>query len=185
MFERFTAQARRAVIEAQVQARALHHERITPEHVLLGVLDDTDGVGAHVLRDLGLTKEALRHEVAALGRGDAEALQTIGVDLEAVRRQAEAAFGPGALDPGRRGPAGWFRARRGRGHLPFSAPAKKALEQALRQALELKHGYIGSEHVLLGLISSDGDPAARTLQRLGISPAEVRDRVRTQLRRTA
>ena len=188
MFERFTAQARHAVVEAQVHARALHHDQITPEHVLLGVMDDTDGVGAQVLRDLGLTTDALAREIAALGRGDADALQTIGVDLSAVRLQAEAVFGPGALDQGRRGPGGWFRARRARrarGHVPFSAPAKKALEQSLRQALELKHGYIGSEHLLLGLIASDGDPAARTLQRLGISPADVRDRVRTRLRRPA
>ena len=187
MFERFTEQARRAVIEAQVQARALHHEQIAPEHVLLGVMADTAGVGAQVLHDLGLTQEALSREVAALGRGDADALQAIGVDLEEIRRQAEAAFGPGALDPARRPGAGWFRARGRRRprHIPFSAPAKKALEQSLRQALDLKHGYIGSEHLLLGLIATERDPAARTLTRLGISPDEVRARVRERLRRTA
>ena len=187
MFERFTEQARRAVIEAQVQARALHHDQIAPEHVLLGVMADTGGVGAQVLHELGLTREALTREVTALGRGDADALHAIGVDLEVVRRQVEATFGPGALDPGRRPAGGWFRARRARrsGHVPFGAPAKKALEQSLRQALELKHSYIGSEHILLGLVAADSDPAARTLERLGISPQQVRDDVRERLHRTA
>ena len=187
MFERFTDQARRAVIEAQVQARALHHQQIAPEHVLLGVMADTDGVGAQVLRELGLTREALTREVTALGRGDAQALEAIGVDLEAVRRHAEATFGPGALDPARRSAGGWFRGRRARrgGHVPFGPPAKKALEQSLRQALDLDHSYIGSEHILLGLIAADSDPAARTLERLGVSPQQVRDDVRERLRRTA
>lgn len=180
MFERFTAAARAAVVQAQDQARGLGYREIGAEHLLLGVMAAPDTIAARVLADVGLGREAI------LGDGEAEALNTLGVDLAAVRRQAEAAFGPGALDrptPRRRGL--FNRPAHKDGHLPFTAAAKQALEQSLRQAQSLQHGYIGAEHLVLGLIAQDREPVALLLQRLGVDPGNVRARLREGLARAA
>jgi ATP-dependent Clp protease ATP-binding subunit ClpA len=183
MFERFTGEARTAVVQAQVEARRLGHDHIGAEHVLLGVLAVDDGATARVLRDLGVDRAALEHELAVLGHADADALASIGIDLEAVRRQAESTFGPGALDQPRARRRGFLRRKVDR--LPFTASARKALEQSLRQALALGHGYIGAEHIVLGLVADDQTPTARTLQRLGVTPEQVRAGLRAELGRAA
>nr|WP_226363953.1 Clp protease N-terminal domain-containing protein [Pseudonocardia abyssalis] len=77
-----------------------------------------------------------------------------------MRRQVEDAFGPGALDRPRSRGRRWFS-----GHIPFDRDAKKALELALREALRSRHNYIGCEHVLLGLLRSDGAAQAILLAR--------------------
>ena len=117
---------------------------------------------------------------------DDEALRAIGIELDAVRRHAEESFGPGALDrprPPRRGLSRMLRL--GTDHMRFTDPAKQALEQSLRQALALKHNYIGTDHILLGLLADDHSPASRTLSRLGADPAVVRARVREQMQNAA
>jgi hypothetical protein len=139
-----------------------------------------------VLRVRGVDQRGVAGEVAALGRGDDDALRALGIDLSAVRARAEAAFGPGALDRPRRRRAGVLRWMSGTsGHLRFSAAAKRALEQSLRQALDLRSGAIGVDHLLLGLLADDQAPAATTLRRLGADPADVRAAVRTALQRAA
>jgi ATP-dependent Clp protease ATP-binding subunit ClpA len=182
MFERFTDSARGVVVDAQEQARAIGHSDIMAEHLLLAIIAEGDSIGARVLGDLGVQHEALVTEVAALGRTDDEALRAIGVDLAAVRRQAEATFGPGALDRPRPRRYGLRRrvARVG-GHLPFTASAKRALEESLRQAIALQHNHIGIDDILLGLLADDKDPTSRTLVRLGVTPPVVCTRVREQL----
>jgi ATP-dependent Clp protease ATP-binding subunit ClpA len=187
MFERFTDGARGVVVDAREQARSLQHDEVLAEHLLLAVLTGTDTAGARVLREHGLRADRLIEEVAALGTGDRDALREIGIDLAEVRQRAEAAFGPGALDRPRPRRTGLLRRRvvwTG-GHLRFSDAAKRALEQSLRQALALRHRSIGVDHVLLGLLADDQDPAARTLRRLGVVPADVRAQVREQLQRAA
>lgn len=140
MFERFSRGARAAVVAAQGEARALGHERIGPEDLLLGVAV-TPGRAADVLASHGFGADALR--AATRPPIDPDALASIGIDLEEIRRRAEASFGPGALERGRGGR---------RGHVPFTPEAKKALELALREALHLGDREIGAEHVLLGLL---------------------------------
>jgi ATP-dependent Clp protease ATP-binding subunit ClpA len=190
MFERFTDRARQVVVEAQVSARRLGHGYVGTEHVLLGLLQG-DGIAARVLGGLGVTAAAVEREVLTevgrgpLGAGDAEALGTIGIDLEEVRRRVEASFGPGALQwrpghgcgPGRRVPL--FG-----GHLPFTPRAKKVLELSLREALALKHRYIGTEHILLGLVREGEGLAMLVLTRLGAGPDAIRARVLDALRST-
>jgi ATP-dependent Clp protease ATP-binding subunit ClpA len=190
MFERFTDRARKVAVDAQASARRLGHGYIGTEHLLLGLLQG-DGIAAQVLTGLGVTPAAVEREVLAevgrgpLGAGDAEALGAIGIDLDEVRRRVEASFGPGALywhpDP---------RCRRGRhlplagGHIPFTPRAKKALELSLREALALKHRYIGTEHILLGLVREGEGLAMLVLVRLGAGPQAVRARVLDILRST-
>jgi ATP-dependent Clp protease ATP-binding subunit ClpA len=150
MFERFTSDARQVVALAQDECRALGHSGIGTAHLLLA-LAAGEGAGARALRDHGLEPADLRERVRRLaGLGpdpiDGTALAAIGIDLDEVRRAVEAAFGAGALES----------ARRVKGHIRFTAQAKKALEQSLRSALALKHKHISSGHVLLGLLRSRG-----------------------------
>jgi ATP-dependent Clp protease ATP-binding subunit ClpA len=119
------------------------------EHLLLGVASDRDGLAARILADAGVSFEELREAVAGtVGRGgayrDADALAAIGIDLAAVREAIESTFGRGALEPTRAG------------YVPFTPRAKKALEIARREARALGHDYVGTEHLLLGLASSEG-----------------------------
>lgn len=100
MFERFTQDARRAVVGAQVEARGLGHRWIGTEHLLIAVLGDEGSPVAAALREVGLTPDTVRAEVRRqLGPvDDGTALGGIGIDLDEVRRRVEDQFGPGALD---------------------------------------------------------------------------------------
>lgn len=181
MFERFTSAARTAVVQAQEDARRLGHDHIAAEHLLVALLQDGDGAPAQVLAGLGVDRDRLDRDLAVLGHADADAdaLAAIGIDLDAVRRQAESSFGADALTRPRPRRRGLFR--RQADHIPFTASARQALEQSLRQALALGHNEIRVEHLLLGLVADDEASAARTLRRLGADPAEVRERTRARL----
>src|ERR1700710_1046280 len=100
MFERFTGEARNVVTTAQDEARALRHPYIGTEHLLLAMLS-TDGVGGELLTARGMDADAVRQQVrgwdGADSKLDPEALATLGIDLDKVRRAAEERFGPGAL----------------------------------------------------------------------------------------
>jgi ATP-dependent Clp protease ATP-binding subunit ClpA len=173
MFERFTDEARRSVVAAQRHAGALHHGWIGTEHLLLGLLDDDEHPVAGVLAAHGVTGPWVGAEVERIvGRGepdlDADALATLGIDLDAVRERVERRFGPGALS-GRRG-------RRGRcadGRLPFTPRAKKVLELSLREAVAAGDGFIGAEHLLLGLLREGDGVGARILASRGVTRAVV------------
>lgn len=147
MFERFTPAARQVVIRAQDEARGFAHPWIGTEHLLLAVLAAPDSPAAALLAEQGVTLDTARAALDLLvGRGgfcasDAAALRTVGIDLDQVRRSAEATFGPGALDR----PPAWRCRRRfvvGRRHrlddasgeLPFMPRAKRALERARHEA---------------------------------------------------
>lgn len=185
MFERFTSAARKAVVQAQVEARQLSHPVIGSEHLLLGVLDEPDGLGGRALRRLGVNPAGVRASIVEIvGRGcghdlDADALRSIGIDLDAVRKQVEGAFGPGALDR----PRGRCRRGRRRGYPPFTPRAKKVLELALREAIYRKDGYVGTEHVLLGTLREGRGLAALILARAGIDRVAV-EAALAELRRT-
>jgi ATP-dependent Clp protease ATP-binding subunit ClpA len=186
VFERFTERARGAVVFAQEEARSLHHHHIDTEHLLLGLLRDRTSVGYEALDRLGIRLDDVRSEVVRLGRQgspgtlgeeDAEALRVIGIDLDEVRRRIEATFGAGALES-----ISSARRRRGRrkacgpsvGYIPFTPRAKKVLELALREAKALRHDYIGTEHILLGLVREREGLAAGMLAERDVSDERVR-----------
>jgi ATP-dependent Clp protease ATP-binding subunit ClpA len=181
MFERFTPAARSAVMRARDETRLLAHPMVDCAHVLLGVLREADSTGARALRSLGVEADALREGVRrsdgfTFTVAEAEALRTVGIELDDVRRRIEETFGPGAL--GRTFDA---RRARGGGHIPFTSGAKKALELALREALQLGHRYIGTEHIVLGLIRDERSSALRLLQARGLDREEVRAAVLREL----
>src|SRR5690606_16775930 len=148
MFERFTREARAVAVGAQNHARALSHHHIGTEHVLLALLDETSGAPASILTQAGLDQRQaktqllrlLKDSADRLNESDAEALESIGIDLNAVKAKIEEAFGPGAFEPvlvpKRRWWFGRKRLVRSPGwHLPFTPRAKKVLELSLREAL--------------------------------------------------
>jgi ATP-dependent Clp protease ATP-binding subunit ClpA len=93
----------------------------------------------------------------------AKALESLGISLEAVWAQVEEIIGQGQSAP--------------TGHIPFTPRAKKVLELSLREALQLGHNYIGTEHILLGLIREGEGVAAQVLVKLGADLARVRQQV--------
>ena len=90
----------------------------------------------------------------------AKALESLGISLEAVREQVQEIIGQGQQAPS--------------GHIPFTPRAKKVLELSLREALQLGHNYIGTEHILLGLIREGEGLAARVLVDAGVDLSAVR-----------
>jgi ATP-dependent Clp protease ATP-binding subunit ClpA len=183
VFERFTTQARAVVTRAQREARQLGHPSIGTQHVLLGILDEPDAAAGRALGALGLDGDEVRDDVrrfeqdrAAFSEEDADALRSVGIDLDEVRRTVEEAFGPGALERSTSDRRGL-----GAGHIPFTAESKKALELALREALHLGHRYIGTEHLLLGLVRDEGSSASRILSARGVDRERVRAEVLRQI----
>ncbi len=146
MFERFTKRARAVVVRAQEIARERHSATIGTEHLLLGLLAVPDGLASTILARLQVTRADVEADLERGSPFDAAGLAMLGIDLDEVRRHADETFGPGALDRTRA--AGGWRP----GHLPFEPATKKALELALREAVRLGHGFLGTEHLLLGLL---------------------------------
>ena len=190
MFERFTDRARHVLLVAQVEANGMGHNFIGTEHLLLGLLDG-EGVAARVLRAEGFDAEEVRQAVAdRVGRGDtvplgdAEALAAIGIDLDEVRAAVEESFGEGALERRLVPVGGGGRRKRTRrlGAPPFAPRAKKVLELALREALGLGHKYIGTEHLLLGILREGKGVAAQLLAER-IDLGELRGKVLEELSR--
>lgn len=175
MFERFTAEARTAVVQAQEAARELHADHIGSEHLLLGCVRAPGSVAEQALARLGVTPDAVTAVAWELPADalDADALAAVGVDLAAVRAQAEVTFGAGALDdapPAR-------RRRRALSHLPFHGHAKAMLEGALREAVNRGDRHIDTGHVLLAVLGLDGSHAHRVLTGLGLAPDALREAV--------
>jgi ATP-dependent Clp protease ATP-binding subunit ClpA len=172
VFERFTEQAYLILDLARDEAERCGHRYLGPEHVLLGVLAEGHSGAARVLGVHGMELEAARAELVGLARqgvvpsprpSDAELLGMLGIDLDAVRRTTEQAFGFQAL-----GEATWrvTRRRGWRGErvvwTPLCGPplvAKRALQLASEQARTLGHGEVGPEHLVLGVLEDARQPA--------------------------
>jgi ATP-dependent Clp protease ATP-binding subunit ClpC len=126
------------VVLAQDEARALKHNYIGTEHILLGLLREEEGLAARVLESLDITVEEVRAQVARIvGQGD-----------EVTS-----------------------------GQIPFTPRAKKVLELALREALSLGHNYIGTEHILLGLVRENEGVAARILLDFDADAEKIRNEI--------
>jgi ATP-dependent Clp protease ATP-binding subunit ClpA len=170
MFERFTKDARRVVADATTLAQDATASETRPEHLFRALLGDEGSIAVVVLEESGATVSELRDEldrrrmryVDGLDEDDAEALAAIGIDLDAVVRRIDDNLG------GRSGRRGTPRMSRG---------SKKALELALREAIAMRHDYIGSEHLLLGLVREDDRVVRDTLAAFDIAPAQLRTRI--------
>lgn len=187
MFERFTREARDAVVSAQAAAVHLGNDHIGTEHLVLALTRaPVDTPALDVLESFGITAAGCEQQLRRITGGgglDGDAMRAVGIDLDEITRRTEAQFGPGALaaDEG----TGRRRRRRSqRRHLPFSAEAKRALELALREAISLQDMEISSIHVLLGVLRAGG-LGLRVLEAQGASAGRIRAAVHEQLRRSA
>lgn len=159
-----------------------------------------------VLNDAGVTPTVVEEALATVlgtphGDGDGDdddddkaALATLGIDLDEVRDAAEKTFGPGSLGAARMSRRRPLRLRlrrrppsctRSTDHPPFTPRAKRCLDLSLREALRLKHDYVGVEHIALSLLSRDDTVAWEVLLRLGVVPADLTRTIHESLRRTA
>ncbi|HUT59814.1 MAG TPA: ATP-dependent Clp protease ATP-binding subunit [Phycisphaerae bacterium] len=139
MFERFTERARKVMALANQEAQRFNHSYIGTEHVLLGLIKEGSGVGANVLRNLGVDLQKVRMEVEKLVKA-----------------------GPDTVTMGK---------------LPYTPRAKKVTEFAIEEARNLNHNYVGTEHLLLGLLREHEGVAAQVLMNLGLKLDEVREEI--------
>ena len=170
MFERFTKDARSAVVDAQMVARAAHSGQIDSRHLLVALAEQA-GPARTALADGGVDVAGLvaraRANIKAGDALDAGALAAVGIDLDEVTRRTEATFGEGAL-------ARAGRILRGRRkHIPFTPDAKKSLELALREAIRLGSKEIHGGHLLLGMTRAES-PARSILSDGGADLERVR-----------
>jgi hypothetical protein len=140
MYERFTDHARKAMQLANQAAQRMNHEYIGTEHVLLGLMDQGEGVGLRALTNLGVNVAELRAEVEAIVQAGA---QPIGAKVK----------------------------------LPQTPRAKKVIEYAMEESRQFKHDYVGTEHLLLGLLREREGIAAQVLSKRGLTLEAVRAEV--------
>jgi len=134
-FEKFSERARRVLTLAQEEASRFSHNNIGPEHILLGIVGEPDGVAAKVLINLGISLNKVRSAVEfIIGHGEATT----------------------------------------RGEVGLSPGAKRVIELAIDEARYIGHNYIGTEHLLLGLLREGEGIAARVLDSLGVTLEKVR-----------
>lgn len=139
MYERFTDRARKVMKLAEQEARCLNHGYIGTEHILVGLVREGTGVGAAVLKNMGV----------ALGR---------------IRKEIDAIVRPGSPETVT-------------GPLPLIPSAKNAMAYAIEEARGLDHNYVGTEHLLLGLLRENEAIAAMTLINFGLRLTDVRQQV--------
>lgn len=138
MFERFTEKAIKVVMLAQEEARRLGHNFVGTEQLLLGLIGESTGIAAKVLKSMGVNLKDARTEVEkVIGRGSG----FVAVEI------------------------------------PFTPRAKRVLELSLEEARNLGHNYIGTEHILLGLLREGEGVAARCLDTLGADASKIRTQV--------
>ena len=159
IFTRFTDRSRMCVEAALDEARILGHDSLGDEDLLLGILRADEGIGAEALSSLGVTLEGARDESEEML---SSALASIGISLEEVRREAGDAFELRIPDKKR---------------IPISPWAKKALVEARKEVRRLGDKYLGTEHILLGLVRNADGMAFRMLARMGVSPEMVEERL--------
>ena len=137
MFGRFTEKAQKAILLAQEEAKALKHNYVGTEHLLLGLVAEAQGVGALALKEVGINIDNTRKEVIkAIGQGDHES------EL-----------------------------------LGFTPRTKRIFELSFLEARNLGHNYVGTEHLLLGLLAEGEGVASTVLKRLGADTEKLAERV--------
>lgn len=138
MFERFTEKAIKVVMLAQEEARRLGHNFVGTEQILLGLIGESTGIAAKVLKSLSVNLKDTRVEVEKIiGRGSG----FVAVEI------------------------------------PFTPRAKRVLELSLEEARQLGHNYIGTEHILLGVLREGDGIASRVLEAMGVNAEKVRSQV--------
>ncbi len=136
MFERFTERVKALLDLARKEAIKFGHNRIEPEHILLAMIEDAQGVGVAILHHMGIEFQKMKHEI--------ERNMKIGVPVYV-------------------------------GELPLSAQSKRVLELAVKEAQFYTHNYVGTEHILLGIIAAEDTLPSRILRNNGVTLKNARE----------
>jgi ATP-dependent Clp protease ATP-binding subunit ClpA len=176
VFERFTRPARESVTRATAIAREASAAEVRPDHLFGALLEQDTGPAAQALEGLGAPVADVRAElerrrsqyVDGLDADDADALRAFGIDLDEVVRRIDRNLGGTAPR---------------RGQPRFSRSSKKVLELALREAIALRHNYIGTEHLLLATVREGDRVVADTLAEFGVDRVALRRQVADVVRR--
>lgn len=139
MFERFTERARLVMKRAKDEAARLGNSQASTEHILLGLIAESEGIAATAIRNLGINLETLRFEVLKHVKHEGDTLQT--------------------------------------GEIQLSPSGKRAIELAGQEAQGFGHNYIGTEHLLLGVIRESEGIAARVLLNMGVDLVKARGEI--------
>jgi hypothetical protein len=134
VFARFTERARRVITSAQQEARDSGHAEVNTGHIVLGLLNEPQGMAA-------------------------KAIVSLDVALADVRAAVVAGFGPQADSLPE--------------HIPFDGPSRKLIELIVREALRLGHNFVGTEHILLAVLTVDDSPGTNALVQLGVTKQRV------------
>ena len=159
IFTRFTDRSRKSVEAALEEARLLGHDSLGDEDLMLGILRVDEGLAAEALTSLGVTLEDARVESEEML---ADSLSSIGISLYEVRREAGDAFEMRIPEHRR---------------IPFSPRAKNALVEARKEMRRLGDNYLGTEHVLLGILENEDGTAVRMLARMGVEPETLQEKL--------
>lgn len=135
MYERFTERSRRILALANQAAGHWNHEYIGTEHILVGIMKEDTGLGAHVLKHFGMDLNKLMKAM--------EAIIKVGPEMVII------------------------------GKLPQTPRTKRTIELAVKNAREMNHSYVGTEHILLGLLEAADYAAADVLSDFGITKEKV------------
>jgi excisionase family DNA binding protein len=154
-FRSFTERAKHVMVLAEDEAQRLEHNFIGTEHMLLGLVGEGEGVAAQVLGSFGLELDKIRSEIVSiLKQGQRKSNQVLG-KIKTVMMQGEIKL------TGR--------------EVVLTGRAKKVLELAVNEARSLGHKYIGTEHLLLGILKEGGGLAVGVMENLGVDLAKVRN----------
>jgi ATP-dependent Clp protease ATP-binding subunit ClpA len=135
----FTERVRKVLAIAREEAVRLRHEYVAPEHILLGLIGEGEGVASTLLQNLGVGLDDIRQKLE-----------------ESVKKGKAHSTGP---------------------DLPYTSHAKKVLELSMSEARSLNHSYVGTEHLLMGLLLDEQSLAAKALSESGVTPERARAEV--------
>lgn len=155
----FTERVRKVLQQAREEAFSLHHQYVGTEHILLGLCDG-GGVAEHALTSLGATPDAVRAAVLQVvkpGSAEHDETESVGGLIGAI------------VDS--------IGLKKPKVDLPYTSRAKKVLELAMTEARELHHAYVGTEHLLMGLLREERGIGAQVLASLGLTVPSMRQEI--------
>jgi ATP-dependent Clp protease ATP-binding subunit ClpC len=150
----FTERVRRVLANSRTAAVNLHHQYVGTEHILIGIAEESEGVSAAVLEHLG-------------------------ADRDAILARVKEVVSPGGHTSV--GPRGQMLTSPPQSDLPYTSRGKKVLELSMAEARMLHHSYVGTEHLLLGLIAEDKGIGAQILKDAGVTLERAREQTRAIL----
>jgi excisionase family DNA binding protein len=163
-FKNFTERARKAMVLSVDEARRLEHNYVGTEHMLLGLVSEGEGVAAHVLSSFGVELDKTRNKIVSMLNHGQEKSKPVLSKIKTAMRQGEIVFAGRQSDLTKR--------------------AKKVLELAVDEARLLGHQYIGTEHLLLGILREGDGLAVGVLESLGVDLEKLRSETIQMLKHT-